>query len=292
MEGMGAVTTQIGQWAGAPGIQLDSVALQSGLAPDQSILSARASRMSNIALGEVDRRLNDREVVTATGYYGLLHFFTSGLIDDEQAGMLAGYNRQLSTRDHVGLLYGLTQIDYSGASDSIQSSYGEVMYGRSISGRLALQLGVGPQYSSSRYGAKGDSDLNWQGRGNINLQMKSASVQVTAERMITGGSGVLYGARSNQLQCSATRRFGRAWSAEGNFGITRNTAIQNGQTYDTEHAGASLSNNPTGRWSTFLSYDVQSQSSNGCAGSGCAQTGTWEIFAVGISWRTRPVGVR
>ena len=292
MEGMGAVTTQVGQWAGAPGIQLDSVALESGISPDESILAARASRMSNVAVAEMDRRLSNRDVMTATGYYGLLNFFTPGLIDSRQAGMLAGYDHQRSSRDHFGFLYGLTEIDYSGASDSVQTSYGQLMYGRTISGRVAMQAGAGPQHTAITSTAGSYSDLNWQGRGSVNLQLRSASLQVMALRMVTGGSGVLYGARSNELQGSVARRFGRSWSMEGSFAVAQNAAIPNGQTYNTRHGGTSLSSNPSGRFSTFVSYDVQNQSAAGCANSKCALTGTWQTWAVGMGWRTRPIGVQ
>lgn len=292
MDGLGTITTQVSQWLGAPGIQLDSVALQSGLEPDQSILSARASRLSNISLAEIDRQLGTRDVVTATGYYGLLHFFTSGLIDNKQKGMLAGYDHRLSERDRLGVVYGFSQTDFSSTSNSIQTSYGQLMYGRAISGRLAMQVGAGPQYTISTSAQANDRNLTWQGRGNLTMQLRAANLQLSAQRMVTGGAGVLYGAQTNQVQFSASRNIGRTLSLDGNVGITRNQALLGDLTYDTRHVGASASSNPSGRLSAFFSYDLQYQASSGCSGSDCALTGTWQVFAAGISWRTRPIGVQ
>ncbi len=88
MEGLGSVTTQLSDWAGAPGIQLDSMTLQSGVEPDQSNLSVRSSRVSKTALGEVDRRLGARNVATAAGFT-VRCIFTFGL-DRRHRGGNAG----------------------------------------------------------------------------------------------------------------------------------------------------------------------------------------------------------
>ncbi len=205
--------------------------------------------------------------------------------------MLAGYERVLSSRDRVGLMYGFTQLDFTSGSNSFVTSYGQVLYGRSLSGRLALEIGAGPQYLASAGGAGTYSDLNWQGRGSLTMQLRSASLRVAGLRMVTGGSGVLYGALNNEVEVGVIRPFRRIYSVGSNFGMARNAAIQGNQGYDTQHFDVSLARTPSGRLSTFFSYDLQSQASFGCAAGGCTLTGVWQTFGVGITWTRRPIGL-
>jgi hypothetical protein len=291
LEGMGSIVTQASRWGGVPGIQLGSVEMQSGLQPDQSILSVRSARISNTVLAELDRRVGQRNTITAAAFYGLLHFYTPGLIDDDQKGLFAGFDHALSPSDRVGVMYGYSRLGFPGVPDTFSNSYAQLMYGRSLSGRLAVEVGAGPQHISSSGTSTGYSDLNWQGRGSVNYQLRNLGIQVAATRSFTGGAGSLYGARTNGVQSSVTHAFNRIYSASLTFGITRNTAILAGQHYDTQHAGASLSRNAGSRFGTYFSYDLQNQTSSGCSASGCALTGLWQIFGMGISWGARPIGL-
>ena len=291
LEGMGSIVTQAGRWGGVPGIQLGSVELQSGLEPDQSILSLRSARVSNTVLAEVDRRMGERNTVTAAVFYGLLHFYTPGLIDDDQRGVFAGFDHALSPRDRVGVMYGYSRLGFSGVPDTFSNSYGQLMYGRSLTGRLAVEVGAGPEYISSAGTSTGYTDLNWQGKGSIHYQLRNLGVHVAATRGFTGGAGSLYGARSSGVQSSVSYAINRIYSGSLSLGVTRNTAILAAQQYDTRHAGTTLSRNAGSRFGTYFSYDLQDQASSGCSASGCALTGVWQVFGVGISWGARPVGL-
>lgn len=291
MEGMGSIVTEASRWGGVPGIQLGSFEMQSGLQPDQSILSVRSARISNTVLAEVDRRVGDRNTITAAAFYGLLHFYTRGLIDDDQRGLFAGFDHALSLRDHVGVMCGYSRFGFPGVPGTFSNSYAQLMYGRFLSRSLAFEAGAGPQHISSSGTFTNYSDLNWQGRASVNYQLRSLGIQMAATRSFTGGGGKLYGARTNGVQSSITHSFNRVYSASFASGVTRNTAILAGQQYDTQHAGAYLSRNADSRFGMYFSYDLQNQRSSGFSASGRDLTGLWQIFGVGMSWGARPVGV-
>lgn len=291
MEGLGSVVTQLSQWSGLSDVQLGSTVLQEGLTPDQSILTMRSGRISNTALAEVDRRIGNRGVATAAGYYGLLHFYSDGLIDSSQKGFVTGYNRAVSSRDQFGVEYGFARLGFSGTDTSLTTHYAALRYGRKLSGRLAMEAGAGPQYIASTADSANYTDLNWQGTASVDLHLRTLDLQVGALRMLTVGSGVLYGARTNSVQGNMTWRMNRNYSPSINFGVARNQGILSGDHYYSQFLGAALTRNLNRRVGAFLSYYLQRQTAAGCIGSSCAVTGVQQVIGAGIGWTFGPVGV-
>jgi hypothetical protein len=291
MEGLGSMVTQLNQWSGGFGIQLGSTGLQSGLTPEQSILTLQSGRIGETALGEVDRQLDSRNMATAVGYYGLLHFFSSGLIDETQEGFLAGYDREISARDRIGLVYGLSRMNFSGADTVLNENRAGLLFGRQITGRLAMELGAGPLYVSSNGTSADFTDLDWQGQASVNLHLHSTEIRAGAMRMLTAGSGVLYGALTSSIEGSLGRTMRRG-NATLSFGVARNEGISTQERYDTQFLSATVNHN-LGRWvGAFLSYNVQHQTSANCPATSCAITGVQQVFGVGVKWTTRPIGMR
>jgi hypothetical protein len=291
MEGLGSIVTQLSQWSGVTGIQLDSAGLQGGLTPQQSIYTLRAARVSETALGEVDRRLGGRSMATAVGYYGMLHFFSDGPINGAQQGFMGGYDREITSRDRLGVVYGMARLNFSGEDLVLSENSGGLLYGRQITGRLALGLSAGPQYVSSTGTSSGYTDLDWQGQASLNLHLRSIDIQAGALRMLTAGSGVLYGARTNSIEGRLGRTMRRG-TAELSLGVARNESLLTAERYNTQFVSATLTHNLS-RWVRgFLSYNLQHQTSVGCPATSCAVTGLQQAFGVGASWTTRPIGMR
>lgn len=292
MQGLGSVVTQLSQWNGVSGIGLGSTTIQSGLTPEQSILTQNGERVSNTLLGEVDRRLGDRGVATAGVYYGLLHFLSAGLIDAGQVGGLTGFERAITARDRLGLVYGFTRLYFSGSDQELDTQQGALLYGRKISGMLAVEVGAGPQYTSGSGSYSTLSDLNWQGRGTVDLHLRLLDFELAAIRTLTAGSGVLFGATTNSVQGSVMRRAGRTGNISGRFGYARNAGIQTAETYDTELVGATYTHSLSATVGAFVSYNLQRQTAAGCLPTGCNATGSQQTFGAGLSWTARPMGVR
>ncbi len=291
MEGLGSMVTQLSQWSGGFGIQLGSTGLQSGLTPEQSILTLQSGRISDTAVAEVDRQLGSRSMATAVGYYGLLHFFSSGLIDETNQGFLAGYDREISSRDRIGVVSGLSRLSFSGEDTVLNENHAGLLYGRQITGRLAMGFGAGPLYVSSSGSSADYSDLNWQGEASINLHLHSIDLQAGAMRMVTAGSGVLYGALTNTVEGGAARTM-RTGNAAFSFGVAQNQAILTGERYNTQFVSGTVTYK-LGRWvGAFLNYNLQHQTAANCGPTSCAVTGMQQILGVGVSWTTRPIGMR
>ena len=103
-----------------------------------------------------------------------------------------------------------------------------IAYGRKVTGRLALQLSGGPEYSTFRVpiGTQ-SSKLGVNANANIIYGFENGSFSAGYVHGLAGGSGVLTGSTADQLNSAATRRLGRIWSGNFNFGYAHNRAVAN-----------------------------------------------------------------
>jgi hypothetical protein len=291
MEGLGSVITTTSQWGGIGNIQLESTALQPDLVPNQSILTLRSGRLSNTILGEADYRPDELYTFTVTGFYGLLHFTEGGLIDTSQEGIIFGANRALSPTDSIAFEYGFSNFTFSGTSQSLKNNYVGLLYGRRLTGQIAVSAGAGPQYISDQNSNSSTSHLGWQARGTLDWQMRRFGLHTAVIRNLTGGSGVLFGAYTNSVQGGLSYGLLRNWDSNLTFGYSRNTAINSPLRYDTQFIGASATRHVGRNRDIFFSYNLQNQTSSGCAQSTCAVNGVRHVFGVGLSWGHQPVGI-
>lgn len=296
MEGMGPVITRVSQWGGVPDIQMESMSLQPGIVPNQSILTIRSRRIANTIMGEGDYRLDNRTTLSAIGYYGVLHFFSPGLIDTSQRGFVAGYNRELSPRDTLAVEYGRSNFGYSGSVYTLSNDYAGLLYGRRLTGRLAVVAGAGPQYTREMESGSGaTSSLSWQGQGRIDFHQPRFDLYASALRMVTGGAGVLFGARTTELEGGINHTLSRSWGSTMRFGIAKSNALVSTRSYNTQYAGVSISHQIGRRAGVYLSYDLQHQTSTGtetCATGNCAFTGLRQVFGTGIRWGHAPIAIQ
>ncbi|HZU08559.1 MAG TPA: hypothetical protein VFA02_01545 [Pseudacidobacterium sp.] len=291
MEGLGSVITATSTWGGVGNIQLESTALQPDLAPNQSILTLRSGRVSNTVLGEADYRPDDKYTFTMTGFYGLLHFTDKGLIDTSQEGFVAGANRALSPTDSIAFEYGFSNFNFSGTTESLKNNYIGILYGRKLTGQIAVSAGAGPQFISDRTSISNDDRLGWQGRATLDWQMRRVGLHAAVLRNLTSGSGVLFGAYTNSIQGGMGYGISRNWDSSFIFGWARNTAVTSALRYNTQYFGASAGRHVGRDRSIFFSYDLQHQTSFGCASTTCAVNGVRHVFGVGFSWTHQPIGM-
>jgi hypothetical protein len=292
MEGLGSIVTEVSKWSGAGGIGLGSMTLQSGVAPDQTILTKVGGRLSNTALAEFDYGLGTRGTSTVASYHGLLHFFNNELSDSEQAGVVMGYDREVTARDTFGLLYGYMSLWFPGNDSNLRSQYSALLWGRNISGRFALELGAGPLEIGGTGKDLPRTQLTWQARASTMMRMHKGEIQLGAARMLTAGSGVLTGALTDSVQGTLAHSLHRAASISMQFAYARNQSLSSMQRYDTNVFGVDYSRHIGRTTYVFVSYNLNHQTASGCTPTFCGLTGTNQVFGTGLSWTARPVGLR
>jgi hypothetical protein len=292
--------------------------LQTGFQPQESILTAQGQRLSNSLAPELDVYLTGRSSLTFVGSYSLLHFFDNDLLNSQSGGAQAGYNYQMTRKDTIGVLYHFTAIRYTGFNQSINDNIMQLTYGRRITGKLAFQIGAGPEITSFQTPIMGtgstgtggtgtvtpassSTDLYWSLNTSLRYQMRRTGLGVAYSHGVSGGSGVQAGSIADTVTGNVSRQFSRTFSGNGSMGYGRNngltvgtptstTATQN-QTFDYWTANASLNHTVGRTMNMSLIYSLQYQTSNGsfCVGPTCETSLTRHQISLSFGWHDRPI---
>jgi len=131
----------------------------------------------------------------------------------------------------------------------------------------------------------------------LQYQLKRAAISAAYNHGITGGSGVLAGAVTDNFTGTISRQISRAFSLAWNIGYSRNRGIEvagtttANQTFDYWFTGVNVSH-PLGRtMNVFLNYQLQYQNTGAsiCTGPGCGSSVTRNQITFGFGWRKQPI---
>lgn len=283
-----------------------------GFSLGQSILTARGQRLTNFSAGEADVLLTPRTSLTFVGGYSLLDSADDSQLNYGDLFLTAGYNYQISRQNTIGLSYQFSSINYSNFDQSIKENIISASYGRRITGKLAFQASGGPNIALIRMplttppGTSGGGTVTMPTgymthvyatiSSALQYQLKRAGISAAYNHGISGGSGVLAGAVTDNFTGTVSRPISRTFNFNWNVGYSRNRGIQvagtttANQTFDYWFTGVYLSH-PIGRtMNVFVSYQLQYQNTGAsiCAGPGCASSVTRNQITFGFGWRKQP----
>jgi hypothetical protein len=280
------------------------------LGNDETILNAFGQRLTNATGAQANVLLSRKSSLTFSGAYSELYFFDQDLLNSTGIYAQAGYNHQLGRTDAVGVSYVYNGFRYSNFAQSIDTHSVLLSYGRQITGRLAFQIAVGPEYAQFATGLScqtagsttspcgSSNELLWALNTSLNYRLEKTGFAAAYSHGVVGGSGVLAGAIGDSVLGTVSRQLSRTFSGDIDFGYSRNKGLavpianfptQNG-TFDYWTVGANLTH-PWGRTAQlFLGYQFQYQNSNStfCVGTGCGGSFTRNLITVGLGWRARP----
>lgn len=297
-----------------------SIGLSNGFAPNQSILTALGQRVSNSFATEVDGYLTPRSSITAVGSYGLLDFFgnpDANLNNSKEATAQVGYNYLLSRKDTIAVIYRFDALRYDHITQSINDNSVQLSYARRLTGRMALQLSGGPDIAFSQTplpGSLGSStpvavtpgstpgktrQFFWDLNSFLTYQLKRASIGLAYSHGVTGGSGVLAGAVTDNVNGSVSRQFTPTVTGDFSFGYSRNnglTIIQTTltpaqQTFNYFFAGADVHHTFGRALNVFVGYQANYQNSNAqfCIISPCSTSYIQHQISITFGWHPRPI---
>ena len=294
-------TTQFGfgglSGIGVPGIggslAPGSPGLGGTFVPNQSVLITNGPRYSNSFAAQANFAMSARSSITLVASYGILRFVDPGNIDnDDEIGSI-GYNYAISRKDTVGVLYRFTAYHFTGLPQAIGDHVFNVAYSRKVTGRVAISLFGGPEFTTFRIPIGTKTDRIGESFGaSLSYAFKHGGMTFGYTHGTSGGSGVLAGARGDLADASVTRQLSRLWSARGNFGYGRNHAFTpsgvSGPAFNSFYLGAGL-DRPLGRKANLsLGYTAYILALNQAACASCSSTSTQHQFAIGFQWHTRP----
>jgi hypothetical protein len=274
--------------------------LESTYLPNQTIFTTTGPRYSNASAAQLTYAVSPRGSITIAGVYGALRFIDPGNVDSDSVIVKVGYDYALSRKDSVGLAYRFGAYHFPGSSQAVGDQVAEVIYGRKITGRLALKLAGGPEVINFRIPI-GVSTQKITGSANATLTYAFArgSVALGYTHDVSGGSGVFTGSTIDQANATWNRQLTQAWSGSLSFGYAKNQPILSpgGITppvYGAWLAGAGL-NRPLGRTANLsLAYQAQIQNANVavCNSPSCGTSRTLNQIFLTFQWTTRPLVMR
>jgi hypothetical protein len=272
--------------------------LRNSYVPNQTIFTTFGPRYSNAFATQVTYTVSRRGSITAAGSYGILRFIETGNIESNVVNFNLGYNYAVTKSDTFGVQYGFSGYRYIGNPQAINDQAVQFMYGRKITGRIALQLFGGPDLTTFRVPInKSSNRVSGTGGASLTYALPLGSLALTYNHSFSGGSGVFIGASLDQLQFNLGRRLSREWAASLNFGYSRNQSVASlasSQAYNSWYIGGALSR-PFGRNANFtVGYTAQIQTSNQavCAAGTCSTNFTSQLITLGLQWHTRPFVLR
>jgi len=203
-------------------------------------------RILNVSLADVTENLTPKSAVTAVGGYAFTHFYGSDAVtggpflDSSQTSTMVGYDRILTSKTQVALLYGYQVFNFSVLGTSFHSNVIQLMYGHRITGRMSFVAGAGPQITHvNLYGILNEQRLGVAGQAQLRYQFPKTSLALSYERYLTSGSGLFLGAQSDIVRASVNRPLSRVWNIFADGGYARNSRVQPPTTAELANCGGS-----------------------------------------------------
>ena len=285
-------------------------------------------RILNVALADVSENLTPRSTITAAGGYAFTHFYGNddtgvSFIGSSQTSAQVGYDRLLTSRTQVALIYGYQGFDFSVLGTAFHSNIIEGLYGHRISGRMDLLLGAGPQFTSINTQGFACSDpslpillcgppdtinqttfknttLGVAAQARLRYKFTKTLLDLSYRRSETSGSGLFAGAESDIVRLSATRPLNRVWTGFVDVGYSHNDRLQpaNGgidaNTYAYGFVGGGVQRAFGRSFHGYASYQFNELSfdSSYCgATTPCNRISSRNVVTFGLDWIPRPIRI-
>lgn len=265
-------------------------------------------RISNSALLDVVQALSPRSAVTAVAGFSNGHFFddTNTFINSDRELVEGGYSYMLGRRDQLGIVYAYQQFRFpQDAGGQINTHIGNVRWSHTISGKMGLTLGGGPEYLILEFPATPltppSSTTRWSsnGRATLRYRFTRMNTALSYEKFTSAGSGFFAGSDTQALRFGFTRPLARTYEIYGDFGYSHNHRLQPqltkglpGNNFNHGFARILLRKHLGREMSAFMAYRFNDLGLDKCSVNGgiCGQSQR-HMGTVGIEWHPRPVRI-
>jgi hypothetical protein len=284
-----------------------ALGLQPSVVPSETILSERGQRFLNSSLVEFDALLSPRVTFTVAGGYAILHEFESTTLDFNNVIGQAGLSYQISRKDSIAVLYRYDDYRFPNANLTLQGHIAELSYARRITGKVAFQIGAGPEYAifnvpvTTETGTGSTTGIYWVGDAALTYDLRRTSLTLGYDHGLAGGSGVLSGSVADTVAGTISSQISRTFHGNVTVGYARNAPLTIEPTTSTTAAptfeyyfGSAGISRPFGRNVTMsLGYLAQYQNTNTsyCVGTVCGTTILRQQVSFGLNLHPRPIAI-
>jgi hypothetical protein len=270
--------------------------VQTGIGPAEDILTNYGTQVSNGLSGSATWQLTPSVDMQGSASWQILDFTgqgTAGLNSDSYSASV-GPNYRIDARDSVGGNVNYNYIYYPGFSGyKLEIEGAALSFNRAWTRRFSTSFSFGPQRTSGTLIVPIPSQINLAGTASATYATRTTGFTANYSRGVNAGSGVIFGSLSDTVSVGANRPLNRDWQLGANASYSRNVSLApyNGVTpvYDSVFGGAQVSRRLTEALSTYGSFTVLHQTSQGGGVGINAFSGTQEIIAIGITFAPAPL---
>ncbi|MGA9542561.1 MAG: hypothetical protein WBQ85_03280 [Candidatus Sulfotelmatobacter sp.] len=255
--------------------------------------------ITNTSVASIGEAFTPRSSAHLAGAYSITDYIgnTESLFNSRQVSGQGGYNYQLSRLAGIGAEYGYQRFEFpeGGVGDLVANSV-QLVYQRSLSGRMDLVVGAGPELISLNGGVNGKvRQITVTGQASFRYRWEKSTASISYNRLLTAGSGFLAGGLTDTARFSVDRSISRVWRTALNAGYTKSSGVGvssagiPGNSYQNWFAGVALQRRLGRSLNAFASYQFNDQSLGSCESTGCSPAVTPQVFLIGFDWYIRPV---
>src|ERR1017187_8958061 len=294
-------------YGGDPGLGIANAGIGGGVAgfshgTEGSV--GNIPRLANTAILDAVQAINPRSAFTVAGAFTNSHFYdpTNAFLNGDQYTVQGGYSHLFSRHDQIGAIYGFQLFQFPQvAGGEVYNHVFNVRWSHTITGRLSLIAGAGPQYTDLEFGGP---ITHWSVSARVQLRYKFAhsSLSATYAKFTSPGSGFFAGSETQAARLAYTRPLGRTWTVYADLGYSNNKKLQNSlfgaqnaSSYNEGSAGAVFRKHLGRSYDFFGSYHFSEVAFNvppGFSGfSGTGRIAHRHVGTIGVEWHPRPTRI-
>jgi hypothetical protein len=271
------------------------------LGPNQTIPTIMVPRLSNTLVSQIEYKLSPRSSWTASGSYGTLSFLGLGYINSANALFQTGYNYSVNAQSSIAVIYTFDAFRFTQFHQTIEDHVMKFGYAKSLTGRLSFQLAAGPSVVLLRGVLTGPANnLSWALDGTVSYKWDRTTFLLNYDHLVTGGSGVLVGAQTGQVEATVERKLSPRWRASASLGYATNGSLIPTTTssiverYNSWYATVRFNHQMSPATNFFMSYGARLQAMNAaaCTTPNCGGNFISHEISAGITFGLRPILLR
>jgi hypothetical protein len=290
----GAPTTGLSGVAGVGDVGVFPV--QTGIGPDQSILTNYSSRIGNGLQGSATWQTTPSLDLEASGSWQVLHF-TGGVdvANTDQLSASVGPSYRIDARNSVGAAAYYSDVTYpSYGTYKIETEGVNANYTRAWTRQVSTTFSFGPARTHGVTFTAIPQRWNLAGSAQVTYATRTTGFYGSYDRSVNGGSGIIFGALTDSVTAGMNRPINRDWTLglQATYSHSVGLSPVDGliPSYNSMFGGAQVARRITESLSCYASYTGISQSEkNQPTALGPAFNGTNNIFGFGITFAPAPL---
>ena len=292
-----------GGYGGLPGLGLTNGGIstgEGGVAGLHSVSQGSVGlipRLSNSAMLDIVQAITPKTALTVAGGFANVHYFDNTLefINSDQTTAEGGFSHLLNRHDQIGAVYAYQLFRFpQSTGGQMQNHIVNLRWSHTLSGRLSLIIGAGPQYTIIQNNFGNPDEKRWSEnvKAQVRYRFVRTSFVLAYEKFVSSGSGFFAGADTQVVRFAVHREMSRNLDLRGDIGYSHNKSLQTflgipfgGTSFDHGFAGAILRKHFGRVYDLFVAYRYSGLGLNDSFESSSAQRHTG---AFGVEWHPTP----